>query len=177
MPDPNVSQFISQFGGGARPNRFEVLLTFPGGVPNEMEKLSFSCKATSLPASTVAKVDVPYMSRTIVVSGDRTIDDWNITIINDVDFKVRRAFEVWLNKLNGHEGNVAAGGWDDPKSYYADAEVIQFDREHQEIKKIKMKNIFPTAMAEIPLGWDTNNAVEDFQVTFAVNWWETDTTS
>lgn len=177
MPDPNITNFISQFSGGARPNRYEVLLSFPSGVPNEMEKLSFTCKATSLPASIVNKVDVPYMSRMIPVSGDRTIDDWNITVINDVDFKVRRAFETWLNRLNGHEGNVSASGWQDPKQYYADAEVVQFDREHNEIKKIKMRSIFPTNMADITLGWSDNDQIEEFQVTFAVAWWETDTTS
>lgn len=177
MPDPNITNFISQFSGGARPNRYEVLLSFPNGVPNEMEKLSFTCKATSLPSSIVNKVDVPYMSRMIPVAGDRTIDDWNVTIINDVDFRVRAAFETWLNRINGHEGNISAGGWQDPKQYYADAEVVQFDREHREIKKIKMRNIFPTNMADIALGWGDNDAIEEFQVTFAVTWWETDTTT
>lgn len=177
MPDPNITNFISQFSGGARPNRYEVLLTFPGGVPNEMEKLSFTCKATSLPASIIGKVDVPYMSRQIAVAGDRTVDDWNITVINDVDFKVRRSFETWMNKINMHEGNKSDGGWNDPKRYYADAEITQFDREHNEIKKIKMRAIFPTNMSDITLGWGDNDTVEEFQVTFAVNWWETDTTS
>ncbi|UQJ95012.1 tail tube monomer [Klebsiella phage CPRSA] len=36
-----------------------------------------------MPASTVEKVPVGYMNRKINVAGDRTYDDWTITVYND----------------------------------------------------------------------------------------------
>jgi hypothetical protein len=171
MPDPNITHFISQFEGGARANRFEVIMTFPGSVPNEMEKMSFSCKIASIPGSSVSKVEVPYMSRMIAVAGDRTVADWTLTIINDADFAVREAFEIWLDKINAHEGNKSASGWNVPTSYYGQATVSQFDREDRLIKSYFLKDIFPTDLQEISLDWGSNNTIEEFTVTLAVNWW------
>lgn len=173
MLKPKITDFISKFDGGARPNRYEVLLTFPAGVPNMKEKLAFTCKAANLPASSVAKIEVPYMSRMIQVSGDRTFEDWSITVINDTKFEVRNAFEIWLSNINDHSENTSRSGWQSPKRYYADAILTHYDREGEPSKKIAMRGIFPTEMASIALGWGSNSEIEEFGVTFAVNWWET----
>ena len=40
-----------------------------------------------------------------------------------------------------------------------------------------MIGAFPTAIAPIELGWDTNDALEEFSVTWAFSWWETKDTT
>ena len=86
----NISQFKSKLiGGGARPNLFEVELTTlpPNVVSNwDAEVFSFMCKGANLPAQTIANVDIPFRGRIFKVAGDRTIEPWTITIINDEDF-------------------------------------------------------------------------------------------
>ena len=44
------------------------------------------CKAANMPASNVASIDVPFRGRIFKVAGDRTIDNWTVTIINDEGF-------------------------------------------------------------------------------------------
>ena len=77
-----INEFVSAFtGGGARPNRFEVTL----GGSGMGGQAKFYCKAASLPASTIGKCEVPYMSRVVVFQGDRTFADWTVTVYNDTD--------------------------------------------------------------------------------------------
>ena len=86
-------------GGGARPNLFECEINFPtaafsgnGDDANALsEKTRFLIKAAQLPASTINVIDIPFRGRNLKIAGDRTFDPWTITVINDVDFKVRNA--------------------------------------------------------------------------------------
>lgn len=180
MPNPSVNNFIANFqGGGARPNLYEVILTFPNAVTNPFAtlKASYTCKAATIPSSIIGAIDVPYMGRAIKVAGDKTFDDWTVTIINDTDFAVRDTFERWLDAINGHEKNYASQGFENPSNYYANAAVRQMGRENQLLKEYFVEGIFPTNVGEIQLGFDQNNMVEEFQVTFAVNYWSSSATT
>ena len=65
-PVRTISDFKSKLsGGGARPNLFEVVLSFPDAAKpanqaEVLEKSRFLVKAAALPASTIASVDVPF---------------------------------------------------------------------------------------------------------------------
>ena len=104
IPLRKITDFKSKLsGGGARPNLFEVELAFPGavGVDNDtLQRARFLVKAAALPASTVAPIDVPFRGRILKIAGDRTFETWTITVINDVDFSIRSAFEKWMNTIN-----------------------------------------------------------------------------
>ena len=58
----NISDFKAQLiGGGARPNQFNVQLTFPAFVQTGAAvglSSQFLCKATTLPASTVENMQL-----------------------------------------------------------------------------------------------------------------------
>ena len=100
-PNRNIADFKGKLvGGGARPNLFEVQLAkLPTGITWDADVFQFMCKAASLPASTIANIDVPFRGRIFKVAGDRTIDVWSVTVINDEDFKLRNAFEEWMNNI------------------------------------------------------------------------------
>ena len=83
-----ISNFKSALiGGGARPNLFEVeLTTLPAGIEWDADNFRYMCKASQLPASVIANIDIPFRGRIFKVAGDRTIEPWSITVINDEDF-------------------------------------------------------------------------------------------
>ena len=122
----NISQFKSKLiGGGARPNLFEVeLTTLPPNVTSnwDAEVFSFMCKAASLPAQTIANVDIPFRGRIFKVAGDRTIEPWTITVINDEDFRFRNAFENWTQQIADLDTNL---GTTDPSAYMTNAKVYR----------------------------------------------------
>ena len=105
-----ISQFKSALiGGGARPNLFEVeMTTLPGGIAWDADNFRFMCKAANLPASNIANIDVPFRGRIFKVAGDRTIDTWTITIINDEGFALRNAFEEWVDLIAKLDNNLGA---------------------------------------------------------------------
>ena len=158
-------------GGGARPNLFKVDINFPGGLsierPNR-ELVSFMCKMASLPMSTMASIEVPFRGRKLMVAGDRTFDPWSITVINDNDFKIRNAFEQWMNGLNDHVENT---GEMNPAAYYSTATVYQLDKQGNEIRDYEIHGIFPTSLSAIELDYGAENSIEEFTVEFQVQYW------
>ena len=171
-PLRKITDFKSQLtGGGARSNLFEVVISFPdiAKVDNTiLEKSRFLIKAANLPASNVAFLDVPFRGRTLKVAGDRSFESWTITIVNDTDFSIRSAFENWVNKIN----RVSDGtGVTNPADYTADAFVYQLDRDGQSLRAYHLFDVFPTAVAAIPVSTDNAN-IQEFTVELQVLWWE-----
>ena len=177
MPLRTISQFKTALGGGGvRPNLFEVrmdasnLTQFMGGVP--AENLAFMCKAAALPAQNVASIDVPFRGRQFKVAGDRTIDNWTITVINDENFAIRNAMERWSQSivdLATNQGQIA------PTNYMSSADVFQYSRQKGDgesvgvLKQYKFVDIFPITVGDIALSYESGDAIEEFDVEFAVN--------
>ena len=112
----SISDFKgSLIGGGARPNLFEVeLTTLPAGISWNAENFRFMAKAAALPAQNIAQIDVPFRGRIFKVAGDRTIDTWTVTVINDEGFTLRNAFEEWTEQIAKLDTNLGAT---DPAEY------------------------------------------------------------
>ena len=173
----NINDFKAKLaGGGARPNQFKVTMPFPGysQVGGEIEELAFLCKITQLPAMTVGMVTVPFRGRQIKIAGDRTYADWTITVINDTNFKLRNAFERWQNGIN----NATDGeGLTNPADYQVDAFVDQLDRNGATIKSYTLRGAYPIDIAQIELDYGNNDTIEEFQVTFNYQYFESNTTT
>ena len=179
-PNKNISDFKSKLiGGGARPNLFEVeLTTLPDGVTGwDADSFQFLCKAAALPAQTIASIDVPFRGRIFKVAGDRTIDTWTVTVINDEDFVLRNAFENWTQQIADLTTNLGAT---DPSSYMTNAKVFQLGRgsskastsssgnENVVLKEYEFIDIFPTSVSAIDLSYDTGDTIEEYTVEFQV---------
>ena len=173
----NINDFKAKLaGGGARPNQFKVTMPFPGyaQVGGEIEELAFLCKITQLPAMTVGMVTVPFRGRQIKIAGDRTYADWTITVLNDTNFKLRNAFERWQNGIN----NATDGeGLTNPADYQVDAFVDQLDRNGATIKSYTLRGAYPIELAAIELDYGNNDTIEEFQVTFNYQYFESNTTT
>lgn len=175
-----ISDFLSNFqGGGYRPNRYEVVMTFPNGVPNNTAaatKIGFTCKAASIPGSNMGVAEVPYMGRMAKIPGDKTWDDWNVTILLDTDFISRDVFERWHDLILGFDSNVATQGFANPITAFAQAQVYAKDRYDNIIKRYVVKSMWPTTIGEVTLGYDQNDQIAEFQCTFAINGWKSEAT-
>lgn len=174
-----ISQFKSQLiGGGARPNLFEVeLTTLPAGIAWPADNFRYMCKAAQLPASVIANIDIPFRGRIFKVAGDRTIEPWSITIINDEDFRIRKAMEEWVNLIAKLENNLGAT---DPSAYMVNAKVFQLGRgsspssqtnagdRNAVLREYEFIDIFPTSVSSIDLSYDSSDTIEEFVVDFQV---------
>ena len=172
-PLRTITGFKSKLaGGGTRPNLFEVEIAFPNetAIDNDTkEKSRFLIKAAALPASNITPIDVNFRGRILKIAGDRTFDTWTVTVLNDVDFSIRSAFEKWMNLINKMEDNT---GEQDPAVYQPDAYVHQLDRDGSTLRTYKFHDVFPTQVSQIDLSYETTDAIEEFTVDLQVQWWE-----
>lgn len=161
-------------GGGARANLFRATVEFPGYAGGDSNLVSFLCKGAQLPASVVGQVDVPFRGQVLKVAGDRTYENWTVTIINDDLFKGRDAFERWMNGINQNKTNQ---GLVNPQAYQTDMVVEQLTRDDRVSKTVNVRGAFPINVSAIDLSYDTTDAIEEFTVEFAYQYWESNTTS
>lgn len=176
-------------GGGARPNLFECEMYFPDdAVPTTTskdalsDKVRFLVKAAQLPASTLTQIDVPFRGRQLKIAGTRTYANWTITVINDIDFDIRTAFERWSNLINKHEDNA---GIVNPADYQQPMIVRQLGRSgvggpvptsDPNVPVLKMYQFYgsyPVNISEIGLDYATGDAIEEFTVEMAYQWYDT----
>jgi len=184
MPNASLADFKSKLvGGGARPNLFEVSIpALPEAAQTSIndETFKFLCKASNLPASNIAEVVVPFRGRNFKVAGDRTVDPWTVTVINDENFEFRSVFEQWANGLGKLDNGTGAT---QPASYMTNAYVRQLGRGDSPsattngsnmvtLREYKFVDIWPSSVSEISVSYDEVNAIEQFDVTFQVQTFE-----
>ena len=163
--------------GGARANLFDVTIAGAAATTNlagGVAQFKFACKAAAIPAMAVGVVEVPYFGRVVKVPGNKTFDNWSVTIINDEGFLVRNGFEKWVASMGSHIGNVqSAASTNLTSALYGDATVQHYGKAGptSKIAEYKFVNIFPVSVSEIALGWDANDAVEEYTVEFAYDYW------
>jgi len=159
-------------GGGVRPTMFQVEMTFPTTVVADetqaTEEGIFLIKAAQLPGATVGVIDVPFRGRKLKVSGDRTFEDWSITVTNDVTFRIRKAFEEWSERIQNM--NFAIGS-NTLMDYFGSAIVRQLDRDGQQLRAYRFEGIWPSEVGAIDLDFDTNDTVEDYTVNLCVQYY------
>ncbi len=166
MGDLSISTFKGVFKGGARPNLYQIR------IPDLGATVEFLAKASTMPTSTIDPIEVPFMGRILKLAGNRTFADWTVTVINDVDFDIRRKVEAWMGDINSHETNQ---GFVDPSGYMRDATVRQLDQSGAVLYTYEFRDIWPMENGEITLGMEENNSLEEFTITFAIGtYWQSD---
>lgn len=143
-----------------------------GGGP--ARQLEFLCKGAQIPPSTIGSIEVPYRGRVLKLPGDRSFTEWNLTIINDTDFQIRRAFESWMDLINSHEQNVGPTGLNQVATSW---EVDQLDRTGAVLKTYRFEYCFPIELGEIDLSHDSADTIEEFTVSLSYSFWTSDTTT
>ena len=163
----NIDDFKANLiGGGARANQYRVTITPPSGIAIglDVRRTSFLVTASQLPASTLGEIAVPFRGRTIFVSGDRPAPEtWTVTFMNDTDFMIRNAMELWHNGINDFANNT---GVTTPADYQTDLFVEQLDRDDTVLKTYIFRNAFPLTIGTIDLSSAEAGELETFEVTW-----------
>ena len=186
---PNIIDFKSKLNGGVRPNLYQVDITFPekaepSGVKTGdlMRAGRFLCRSASLPTHSQGLIEVPFRGRFLKIPGDRTFEAWTATFYNTSDFNLRAAFENWINISNQTNENVGVvGGLD---KLMQDVTIRQLSKEsggqvaerqaggqsigdnNGVLRVYKLIDAWPTSVGSINVAYDSNDALEEFDVEF-----------
>lgn len=169
-----VSDFKSAFRGGARPNLFKAFVTPPSSMDRRKQSAAntfeYVCQTTSLPGDTVGIIEQPFMGRVYKIPGNRTFEDWTTTVVNDEDMNLRAMFEEW-SQLLGH--SVTNVGSAINTVYASDLYVIQYNRLGNAVREYNFQHAWPSIIGPVELSWETNDAVETYDITWTYSWHET----
>ena len=113
-------------------------------------------------------INVPFRGRQLKVSGDRVFADWQIQVVNDVSFGLRKAFEEWSERIQNHNYALGSNTLND---YFASAIVRQLDRDGQQLRAYRFEGIWASQVDAIDLDFNSTDTVEEYGVTFNVQYW------
>ena len=132
-----------------------------------------------MPTQTIGSVEIPFRGRILKVAGDRTFEPWSVTVINDESFNIRKSFEAWTEKIN----NIATGvGEVDPNNYMGNGTIKQLSRTatggdindvsnaQRVLHTYQVQEIWPSEIGSIDLSYESSDAIEEFTVTFQVQY-------
>ena len=156
--------------GGARPALFDMTIFSPLLTGVDLGSMSFHCNVSAIPPLTVTPIEKQYFGRTVKIPGDIVFGDLSTTIINAEDYKVRNSIEVWMDNINTTVDNE---GFSDNDSWAASASLRQYGKDGNAIIDYDFWDIWPTTISEIALSYDTASDIEQFDVTWAYNYYET----
>jgi|TARA_S200002703_G_scaffold99272_1_gene85816 hypothetical protein len=162
----NIDDFKANLaGGGARPNQFRVTITPPAGIATglDVRNASFLAKSSNLPGQTLGEIPVPFRGRNIYIAGDREFETWTTTFLNDTNFNIRNAIELWMNGINDLANNT---GVINSADYQSDLTIEQLDRDDTTLKTYIFRNAYPLTLGQIDVAYETTNAIEEFEVTW-----------
>ena len=183
---PNIIDFKTKLNGGVRPNLYQVDIDFPAraiGALNGATKGSlmgetrYLCRSTSLPTHSQGLIEVPFRGRFLKIPGDRTFEAWTATFYNTSDFNLRAAFENWINIANQTDENIGVvGGLD---ALFTDITVRQLSKDsaggkNSVLRTYRLVDAWPTSVGAINVAFDSNDALEEFDVEFQYQYLDAD---
>jgi hypothetical protein len=166
MSLPTVNQFKNRLAlGGARGNYYVV------NGPTIGADMSYLARAASLPAANVNQVEVMTPGgRKLKFAGERTFEDWTVSVYNDTAMITRKKFENWQRTCADYGNPLGA----DALNAYgvSNWSVTQLSRSGIPVKSYNFYNMWPSGLGAIELSFDEQSNIEQFDVTFAFSHYE-----
>jgi hypothetical protein len=171
MSFATITQLKTALNRGARANLFEINIPFPAlinssDLPTDATGLTkVLCKAAAVPGFTVGTIEVPFRAgRRIKIPGDRTFADWTVTIINDENQVLRRAFNAWVNLIS--KNNYDSQTKSTVQDYYKDITCVHLKGDNTISRQYKLNDAFVTDVSAIDLSFDSTDTLSEFTVNF-----------
>ena len=173
-----ITNFINNFKGGTRLNRFRVQAT---GARIALST-DFHIISASIPGSKISPIPISYRGKTIYLPGERVYDPWQITILDEAgasrSHALHEKFIEWHNSISNLGDNLnvddflgSVGGAANNVNWI----VEQLDHDgaigsgasatSNMIKRFRLANCWPIEIGPLALDMTANNQLNSFAVT------------
>jgi len=173
----SIEQFKGKLkGGGIRPSMFAIDIIPPRQLINDWntEKLSFLCKAATVPSAIITPVSVGLPAGgALKLPGSKVFEPWSITCISDDTQKIRKDFEIWSEIIIGNEDQMSDTNL---MMYMGSAQVFQLDRDATVLQTHKLEFLYPTNIDAMNLSYEAEGQVQEFGITMAYHYHTSSTT-
>lgn len=165
----NINSFRESLNSGSKANLFRCeLVGVPGFDDPENifgdDKFSFLCRSAAIPSYSLGVIEVPFRGRRIKVPGDRVFTDWTVTVVNEENQGIRKAFDNWMAYINNPNGEEVIR--DNNDSYRCKIRVIHLKADGTRSRVYELVDAFPVDVSAIELSYDAVDVIQDFTVTF-----------
>ncbi len=154
--------------GGARPSLFDITISTADDVTPMSDDISTLCNVSAIPPLTLTPIERQYFGRTVKIPGDIVFGDLSTSIINTESMDIKLVIEEWMEKINGVTTNK---GYSDSVSMFGSVTLTQYGKDGDSLLYWTFQDCWPTAIAEVALSYDTASDIEQFDVTWAYNYY------
>ncbi len=159
----HIDDFKANFLGGARPNRFEI------EIPSLPDKARFLLKSGSIPGANIGEIIHNYQGNQIKFAGDKTVNDWEVTLILDEDYAGFNEIEAWHNMTRNNGSSLGAAHHSE---YKKECYITHFSQNGDVIAKYKLFGAWIKTIPDTALSWDTVDAAIEVPITISYDWRE-----
>jgi hypothetical protein len=167
----SISNFTSTFKDLARPSRFEVIITLPNLVKQEIDVdekiLILTCHVAQLPGRTFAPTEQKTYGPIEKYPFLTTYNDLDLTFYVDQELNIKRIFDMWMNVINPKTTN----NFEYKENYCSDIQIKQYDMKNEVTYAVKCVDAYPISMNQLDLDW-SSESFHNLNVTFAYTRWE-----
>tara|TARA_B100000029_G_scaffold151329_1_gene146466 strand:- start:841 stop:1398 length:558 start_codon:yes stop_codon:yes gene_type:complete len=174
MPNFKIDDFTSKLThGGALSSLFECSITGYKGTSDtsKMNDFKYLCKGVTLPASAIETSAVTYMGRSLNIPGNRAAQTITTSVYNDEWMEIRNHIESWMERINSHNMNKRAPGFDSIGSYTGTMVLNALSKDGQmDTKEYEFINVWPSSTGDLTFSWDSND-LQTFDITWEFAYW------
>lgn len=167
------SDFAGNMKDLARPNRFLfTIITPPPGMPNNTftDKMVYHVGSASIPTRSLGDVTTLFwFGQNFKLAGDPTYDDYTVKFYNDDKWVIRNYMERWVDLISNTTSNIRSTH----DQYKAILKIDQIGKGDQTdiLATYYMHGALPKTFAAIALDTTTADGLEEFDVTFGLDYW------
>ena len=164
----SVDDFKRALGHGARTNLFKIEIKFPFG--GDATAFSIMCEKVSLTGSRdFSAIDVPYQGDTIRLAGGKAVEkELAVSFKNSQDFKLRNAFELWMETIQNDFTSFRATPELYKTGYPGGLKVHQLNNLLVPIRTIEIIGAWPMTMNQMEMGFDKGD-ITTTDISFAID--------
>lgn len=166
-----VAELKAALGAGARANKYRINFSVPAAIKTTslLSNVDVLCKAASFPQVSIGQIEVFNQGRKLIIPGDTAYDNtWNLTFYNTEDHALRKDMISWMVAADHFQNNSHSGN---PDSVMGELSVVQLDSKGNATAKYTFHNVFVQSVAELSVGDDTIDTIQEFDVTFSFTDW------
>ena len=136
----------------------------PGG---SAETVSMLCSASNLPGHTLMTNELRYFGEATERPHGISYSQVSLSFYLDNDLSAKQYFDLW-SQLVFNKDTREISYYD---SYTRDLELVLYNKNNEEIERVKLYECFPKSVSDISLDY-SQNSIAILSVQLVYKWWE-----
>lgn len=167
MPLHKVENLKQRIKGGAKQDKFTLLINPPAGAPQVgfVEDDYCLVKQVAFVSRRLGKVEAWVQGRKLIIPGDIEFDnEVQFTLYNSPNHDMRQKIIDWMDLIDNYEHNWHTSN---PWPLTTTIELMQMDGQGNSLKTYKLMDCFPLEVGSIDMDAANINQITTFTVKFA----------